>query len=288
MPFEITNQTSYLVVTLQGNDLENESPSVADTVIEKVKETQVKMVLFQCAECGDMSVLFLRQLAKIFKSLKDFNGKLCLLGPNERIREAIKKNGLDRILVSKVSLRGALIEFGLAKEKDFDVNFINPFLNATKKVLKIQCFLEATPGKPYLKKPSDPMLMGDLSGIIGITSEAFNGSLAISFPEKVFLQIAEKMLGETHKEINTNIVDLAGELSNMILGQAKVELHTVGYQISQALPSCVWGKDHQVKVFGGGACIVLPFETPAGMFHVEVSTNQNLSQGLPPSKKAAS
>jgi chemotaxis protein CheX len=155
-------------------------------------------------------------------------------------------------------------------------------------VLKIQCFLEAKTGKPFLKKPTDPLLLGDLSGIIGITSEVFSGTLAISFPEPLFLKIAENMLGEKHSQITAGIVDIAGELSNMILGQAKIELNNLGFQVQQALPSCIWGKDHKVKHFGGGACIVLPFETAHGVFHVEVSTNQALLSSKPkPAEPAA-
>ncbi|OFY98917.1 MAG: hypothetical protein A2070_12910 [Bdellovibrionales bacterium GWC1_52_8] len=171
------------------------------------------------------------------------------------------------------------MEFGLAKQKEFDVNFINPFINATQKVLKIQCRTDTTAGKPFVKKASDPMLLGDISGIIGITSETFNGTLAISFSEKIFVKLATNMLGKEYGQISPEIVDLAGELSNIILGQTKIELNQLGYRIQQAIPSCVWGKDHKIKHFGGGACIVVPFETADGLFHIEIMSNNTGSQG---------
>ncbi len=48
-----------------------------------------------------------------------------------------------------------------------DVQYINPFLNATVKVLETMAFLKVSPGKPYVKKNSSAV--GDVSGIIGIT-----------------------------------------------------------------------------------------------------------------------
>ncbi|MGK5083335.1 chemotaxis protein CheX [Bdellovibrionota bacterium FG-1] len=279
---EFHPQTDYLIVTIRGPALEPPRPSLADQIGEKLTNMAKKFVIFQCAECNDIGPAFMRELAMTYKLLASINGKMVLVAPNKKIQEAIKKQALDRLLVAKLSLRGALVEFGLVKEKDFDVNFINPFLAATQRVLKVQCFLDSKPAKPYLKKPTDPMLIGDLSGIIGITSEAFSGTLAISFKEEIFCKIASSILGTPYPNIIPEIVDLAGELSNMILGQAKIELNTLGYQIQQALPSCVWGKDHQIKTFGGGACIVLPLVTAMGEIHVEVSTNQTLLKSIPP------
>lgn len=285
MPYEIVPQGEYLLISLKGNDIDQQKPPLIQAFKTHWEQTQNKFAVVQCSECGVMSNLTLRELAQIYKMLKGVNGQLCLVGANEGIKDIIRSNGLDRLLKCKLSLRGALVEFGLAKEKDFDVNFINPFLVSTVKVLKVQCFLEAKPGKPKLKKHDDPMLLGDISGVIGLTAEAFAGTLALSFPEAVFLKIASNMLGEECKEITPDIVDLAGELSNIILGQAKLQLTSLGFVIQQALPSCIWGKDHQVKTYGGGVCIILPFETSAGTFYTEISSNQGASVAAP--KKAA-
>lgn len=274
MPFEIIPQGEYLLVSLKGNDLDAQKPNLSQAFKAIFDETQKKFAIIQCSECGEMSLGIMREIAQIYRLLKGVNGQVCLVGANTAIKDNIRHNGLDRVLKFKLSLRGALVEFGLAKEKDFDVNFINPFLLATVKVLKVQCFLEAKPGKPKLKKHDDPMLLGDISGVIGLTAEAFAGTLALSFPEVVFLKIASNMLGEECKAITPEIVDLAGELSNIILGQAKLQLNNLGFVIQQALPSCIWGKDHQVKTFGGGVCIILPFETSAGTFYTEISSNQ--------------
>lgn len=275
MPFEIISQNDYLLIKLKGDCIGDDNPTLHHTFSTTMQTTGIKLAVIQCGECGTMGPGFLRGLAQVYKELKTVNGQLRLVSANAQILESIKANGLDRILVNKISLRGALVDLGLMKPKDFDVNFINPFLNATQKVLKIQCFMEAKPQKPHLKKATDPLLLGDISGIISVTSETFSGTMAISLSETIFKKVAHNMLGEECSGITESNVDLVGELANMILGQAKIELATLGYSINMALPSCVWGKDHKIKHFGAGICVVIPFETDLGTFYTEIMTNNN-------------
>ena len=273
MPFEIVNQNDYILVKMKGEVNGEEKPGLQTEFVKVVETSGLKLAIFQMSECSMISASTLREMMQIYKELKTKNGQIRLVSANENIVKNIRDAGLDRILTNKMSLRGALVDFGLAKSKEIDVNFINPFLNATLKVFKVQCFMELKAQKPHLKKPTDPLLMGDVSGIISISSETFNGTLAISLPEKVFIKIVKNMLGEECDAITQQNVDLVGELANMILGQAKVELGTLGYRVDMALPSCVWGKDHKIKHYGGGACVVLPFETEYGPIYSEIMTN---------------
>ena len=273
MPFEVISQNEYLLMKLTGECNGTESPSPVAAFSEIQKSTQLKYLIVNCSECGGLGPAFLRHLSQIFRELKTLNGSMRLVAAPEAVRDTIQRNGLDRILINRMSLRGALVDFGLVKTKEFDVNFINPFLNATQKVFKVQCFTECKALKPSLKKAGDPLLLGDISGIISISSETFNGTLAISLSENVFVNIASKMLGEEIKAIDEQNVDLVGELANIILGQAKIELASLGYGIQMALPSCVWGKDHKIKHFGGGVCVVIPMETEFGIFYSEVMTS---------------
>lgn len=286
MPVEMVNQNNYILIKVVGDCTNDSNVSALSLNFKKLQEESgLKYAIVQCSECHLFTSVLVRELAAILKSLKTINGALKLVSANKTILEFIKNQGLDRLLVNKVSLRGALVDFGLAKERDFDANFINPFLNATKKVFKVQCFMDIQPEKPYLKKMTDPLLMGDVSGIISINSETFTGTLAISISEPIFIKIVSNMLGDTVTKIEEKNVDLVGELSNMILGQAKLELISLGYHIQSALPSCVWGKDHKVKHFGGGQCIVLPFKTDAGILYSEIMTSTSVVEA--PKKASA-
>jgi chemotaxis protein CheX len=237
----------------------------------------LKYAVVQCSDCGRIDRTFIRELVSIHQMLKSKNGKMRVVGANEQLLQMFAKNGVDQVLVNRLSLRGALADLGLAKAKEFDVNFINPFLNATVKVFKVQCFMELNPQKPRVKSAEEPALFGDVSGIISVSSETFVGNLAISMSEKTFVAVVKNMLGETVSGVTDRHVDLVGELANMILGQAKLELATLGYKIEMALPSCVWGKDHQIKHFGSGRCVVLPFETPYGVICSEIMTQSTIA-----------
>jgi len=96
-------------------------------------------------------------------------------------------------------------------------------------------------------------------------------SVVISFPEATFLKVMSGMLGEEYLELNQDILDGAGEITNIIFGQAKVILNGKGYGIKTALPSVVHGKDHTVSSHDlMGQSVVVPFESNSGKFFVEI------------------
>ncbi len=148
-----------------------------------------------------------------------------------------------------------------------DVKYINPFLEGTKSVLKTMAMTEPVPGKPYLK--TDTQAKGDVSGIIGFTGSA-RGSLAISFSKSSILNIVFNMLGENYSEINSEVRDAVGELTNMISGVARKNLEAQGLNIQGAIPTIVSGEGHSILHVLGGPSIIIPFATSAGPFFVDV------------------
>ena len=148
-----------------------------------------------------------------------------------------------------------------------DVKFINPFLNGAAEVIKTMAFMDAVAGKPYLKK--DDTAKGDVSGIIGITGDA-TGSLAISFTEGCIWGIAGSMLGETYSDTTQDVLDCAGELTNMISGVARTNMEKMGLKVFAAIPSVIFGKDHTLRHILNSPSIVIPFSTASGVFVVDV------------------
>jgi chemotaxis protein CheX len=148
-----------------------------------------------------------------------------------------------------------------------DVNFINPFLMGTMEVLKKMAFVEPHAGKVYLKETS--IADGDVSGIIGITGDA-TGSLAISFGEACICHIVSRMLGEVHVEINQDVFDAVGEITNMISGVARTHLEKEGMTVYAAIPSVVYGKQHTISHILSSPSIVIPFSMDQGSFGVDV------------------
>lgn len=148
-----------------------------------------------------------------------------------------------------------------------NTKFINPLLEATVNVLSTMAMVEVTKGKPTRKEGSNPL--GDITGLIDLSSSDTQGSLAISFSEPAILEITEKMLGEKIETIDETIIDLVGEITNMITGDAKRTYSEQGTEFDLTRPSVLLGKEstlnHRVK----GDAIIIPFSMDAGDFFIE-------------------
>ncbi|MFC2140267.1 chemotaxis protein CheX [Candidatus Auribacterota bacterium] len=153
-----------------------------------------------------------------------------------------------------------------------DVSLINPFLVGTVDVLKTMCFVTPEKGKPFLRKPNEAA-SGSITGIMGIVGK-LTGTIAVSFEEKVALDVVSKFLGEIQSEINEDVVDAVGELTNMISGAAKKMFSDQGKSFKIAIPTVVSGSPHQIHHIKDIACVVLPFVLPSGKFFVEASIKQ--------------
>ncbi len=58
--------------------------------------------------------------------------------------------------------------------------------------------------------------MGDVSGLIGMVSPETKGSLSITFDGPLALATMKGMVGEAPDEVNEEITDLVGEITNMV------------------------------------------------------------------------
>ena len=148
-----------------------------------------------------------------------------------------------------------------------DVQLINPFINATINVLGTMASVSVEAGKPYVKK--DDIAVGDVSGVLGLTGVA-NGTIAVTFEEKCILTVVSNMFGESMDELNSEIADAVGELTNMISGQARGELEEIGKPFKAAIPSVVTGRNHSIVHYSKGPKIAIPFTTDCGDFTIEV------------------
>lgn len=146
--------------------------------------------------------------------------------------------------------------------------FINPFLESMINVLSTMAQIQAKPGKPNLK--GDNVAKGDVTGIIGMAGEQAKGSLAITFTDKAIMHIASQMLGETIDTFDESLGDVAGEITNMVTGGAKRILSERGYKFEMAVPSTIIGKNHTITHNTKGPTVLIPFETDAGAFYIEV------------------
>jgi chemotaxis protein CheX len=157
-----------------------------------------------------------------------------------------------------------------------NVEFVNPFLEAVVNVLKTMAFTEPKPGPPFLKQKNTPS-QGDITGILGLTGPV-NGSMAVSFSEKAILHIVSNMFGEACKEIDEDVQDAVGELSNMICGDARRVLEGKGQVFEASIPTVVSGKEHRFTHCVPGPSLVVPFTLDEhGNFFVEICFESEVS-----------
>ncbi len=134
------------------------------------------------------------------------------------------------------------------------VEHINPFIKATIESFSTMIGIDIKPDKIRLKDNANTT--HDISGIIGLSGGA-RGAIALSFPRDCALDVVSKFIGEEVTDINEDVTDAIGELSNIIAGYAKKDLTEFSIQIS--LPSVITGQGHKVSDAKDVKAMIIPF-----------------------------
>lgn len=277
MSFEIKINNGILLVTVPDNLSEQVAAEAVSKIPDLLKANpNVSSVVIEIQ--NGISYSAFRHLSKCGMGLRKEKRQMYLLTPATEIHRMIKSEAIDKIIrpISSLNEIPGVKENGPAKAgpPKLDVSFINPFVEGTMHVLKVQAQMTSTPEKPLLKGPATSSLKIDIASLIGITSANFNGGVAICFPDNVYLAIMSNMFGETYTEITKDIEDGAGEILNMIFGHAKKILNERGHTFEMALPTVVRANNLQLNHTGTAGTIILPFKTEAGPFYLEISTEK--------------
>jgi len=149
------------------------------------------------------------------------------------------------------------------------VEYVNPFISSLLDVLETMAQVKASPGKPRVKEADT--CDGDVTGFIHMTGENVECTLAISFSESAMKHIASKMLGEEVKELDNDVIDLAGEITNMVTGGAKKVLWQSGFNFDLSQPTFEKGSDYKPPHLADCKVIAIDFNTDEGSFSIEAS-----------------
>ncbi len=143
---------------------------------------------------------------------------------------------------------------------------INPFIGSLVNAFETMLSCEVRRGSLRLKNQG-PAALYDISGVIGLSGKAV-GTVVVSLSKEVALKATSIMLMSEATDINDDVVDAVGELTNMIAGAAKAKLEE--YELSISLPSVVTGQDHLLRFSSEVTPICVPFETDWGPLVLEV------------------
>ncbi len=101
----------------------------------------------------------------------------------------------------------------------------------------------------------------DVTGVIGLAG-SIEGTIVVSLDKEVAFAAAEAFIGERPSTINGDILDLVGELANMIGGGAKDRLDLPGVVLG--LPTTVSGKDYRISFKQDVEIETVLFQSPSG------------------------
>ena len=150
-----------------------------------------------------------------------------------------------------------------------DASLVNPFIEGTLHILDTTAFVKVKPEPPFLKK--DRNALGDISGYLEISGD-LTGSAAVSFSEKSILGIVSAMFGEDMTEINDEIKDAVGEISNMVAGHVTTKLAELSKKVKVKFKEIKMGQGALLPhVDGAEYVLALPFKTTKGKVVIEVS-----------------
>lgn len=155
------------------------------------------------------------------------------------------------------------------------VEFINPFVRSLQNTFTTMLSCPVKRTSLALKESSKTS--HEISGVIGLTGKAV-GAVVLSLSKEVALKAASSLLCCEYSEINDDVRDAVGELTNMVAGGAKAELEEL--QLAVSLPNVITGRDHEVHFPSNVTPICIHFSCPWGELTLEVGLAMTPAFGL--------
>ena len=136
------------------------------------------------------------------------------------------------------------------------MDIANKIIDATVDIFTTMVMMDITAGEPS----SDVMrpLRASTTGTIGLGG-LYKGMLAIHIPNEVAMAITSSFLGMEVEDVNEDVLDAVGELTNMLGGSVKAILSESGSDIQLSLPSTISGDEYNFQCKEKADIIVIPF-----------------------------
>jgi chemotaxis protein CheX len=126
-----------------------------------------------------------------------------------------------------------------------NIEYINPFIEASQAVFRQIASMEAKLGKVYLK--TSPYSSEDIVIMVGLTGK-IRGQANFSMHRKFGLRLASSMMmGMPVTELDDMAKSAISELANMIMGNAATILYNRGIHIDITPPSLLIGENIRIS-----------------------------------------
>jgi chemotaxis protein CheX len=154
-----------------------------------------------------------------------------------------------------------------------DVSYINPFITSSRQVFQTMVHIDLTLGKPYLKRSNESRNV--VSALINLQG-CIEGMVLLGFSQSVAVAIASGLSGQTLNSLDSDCLDALGEIANMIVGNAKKDI-PASPPLNMTTPKIILGANN-IPYPKGETFIVLPCETTAGGFFIEVCLKKTVAK----------
>jgi chemotaxis protein CheX len=142
-----------------------------------------------------------------------------------------------------------------------DVDIAKHFMGAATAILFTMANLIITPGKFFIKH--DRKVLGEITAVMHVTGQR-SGTIAVSFSRGGATELAKGMLGHAVENMERDMRDAVGEVTNMISGQARAAMAEAGVVLRTPTPTVMAGEDLEIEYTAQAPIVAIPFTTRAG------------------------
>lgn len=150
-----------------------------------------------------------------------------------------------------------------------DVILIHSLLESLFTIFSTMMKVTIHPGVPETKQ--DNASRGVVSGLIGMRATGVSGSIALSLTLPTIREISRLLLGHEITAADKEAADLAGELTNMLVGGAKRILSERGHDFDMQTPQLLQGDGHEIVHHYAGQTVLLPVQINNEEFYIELN-----------------
>jgi|GEM_PF-1213472 len=240
-------------------------------LLKEQTEASLEKVIFDFRLSQMIALPALRILTRAVSGFIQNETKIAVVGQKDVLR-FIRDQGLNRIFECHSDMTEIQPEVAPVVQKTKALEFLNTTLEALAYTFKVSTNTEVSAGKAYVRG-SGPEPKVEIAAAVGLFSHSFSGSLVLGFPDKTYLAVMSRFIGQEYTEITSDIQDGVAELLNIVLGQAKTALNQKGFALKQAIPTVSRGRNLQVLPAAyNRRSIIVPYTSEIGPFYIELTT----------------
>ena len=149
------------------------------------------------------------------------------------------------------------------------MEFVNKIIESTEEIFETMVFLDISSDGDMTE--GKEALDCHVSAMIGLSGD-FSAMLTVRSSGHIAMEIADSMLGMEFEEVDADVKDVIGEISNMIAGGLKMRFADEGINLELSIPTTVTGKSFCIASPTRSNRVVVPFNLVVGQFFVEINT----------------